>query len=165
MKKSISKRRINNPYTSIEGYNCFGCSPENPNGLQLEFYEDGDEVVCDWQPQERFQGYGNILHGGIIATAMDEIASWYIFTQLKTAGLTYELNTRYLSPVYTDKGSIQLRAKLKEQSKRLTNIEVKLYDKEGNLCSEGVVGYFIFPEKWAKEKLYYPDFDSFFEEE
>lgn len=164
MKKSISKRRINNPYTRIEGYNCFGCSPKNPCGLHLEFYEEGDEVVCDWQPQSQFQGYGNILHGGIIATAMDEIASWYIFTQLKTAGVTYELNTRYLSPVYTDKGKVQMRARLKKQAKRTADIEVKLYDNDGMLCSEGVVGYYIFPEKWAKEKLYYPDFESFFDE-
>lgn len=165
MKKSISRRRINNPYTSIKGYNCFGCSPDNPYGLRLEFYEEGDEVVSDWQPGAHFQGYGNILHGGIIATAMDEIASWYIFTQLKTAGVTYELKTRYLAPVYTDKGAVQLRARLKEQNKRIADIDVKLFDNEGNLCSEGVVGYFVFPEKWAREKLYYPDFNSFFEED
>lgn len=164
MKKSTLRRKINNPYTSIAGYQCFGCSPDNACGLQLTFYEEGDEVVCDWQPQAHFQGYGNILHGGIIATAMDEIASWYIMTQLNTAGVTYQLNTRYLSPVHTDKGPIQLRAMLKEQKKRLTDIDVKLYDSDGTLCARGLVGYFVFPEKWAKEKLYYPDFESFFDE-
>ena len=95
---------------------------------------------------------------------MDEIASWYIFSMLKTAGVTYKLEVRYKSPVFTDKGKIKLRAKLKDSNKRLANIDVKLYDGEGNLCSEGLIGYFIFPEKWAKEKLYYPDFDSFFKD-
>ena len=165
MKKSMPKRKINNPFTSIEGYNCFGCSPANPCGMHMQFYEDGDEVVSNWQPGPHLQGYGNILHGGIISTAMDEIASWYIMTQLKTAGVTYELNVKYLLPVYTDKGKITLRARLHEQRRRKTDIEVKLYDGEGNLCSEGIVGYFVFPEKMAKEKLYYPDFDSFFDED
>lgn len=165
MKKSTSKRRINNPYQSIEGYNCFGCSPSNSIGLHLDFYEDGDEIVSEWEPRPEFQGYGNILHGGIIATIMDEIASWYIFTQLKTAGVTYELTTKYRAPVYTDKGKISIRAKLKEQRRRKTVIEVKLYSHDGQLCSEGLVGYLIFPEKLAKEKLYYPDFDSFFDED
>ena len=165
MKKSTSNRRsIKNPFTSIKEYNCFGCSPSNPAGLHLEFYEDGNEVVCEWQPRPEFQGYGNILHGGIISTLMDEIASWYIFTKLKTAGVTYKLEVRFRQPVYTDKGKITLRARLGTESKRLADIDVKLYDSEGELCSEGDIGYFIFPEKWAREKLYYPDFDSFFED-
>jgi len=165
VKKSTSKRRINNPFTKIEEYNCFGCSPSNSFGLHLDFYEEGDEVVCDWDPKPQFQGYGNILHGGIIATMMDEIASWFIFTQLKTAGVTYQLTTNYRSPVYTDRGAITLRARLKEERRRKIDIDVKLYDKEGNLCSDGVVGYFVFPAKFTKDKLYYPDFDSFFDED
>lgn len=165
MKKSISTRRINNPFTSIEGYNCFGCSPNNPCGLHMEFYEDGEEVVSEWQPGKHLQGYGSVLHGGIISTAMDEIASWYIMTKLRTAGVTYQLQTKFLSPVYTNKGKITLRATLKEQRRRKTDIEVRLYDNEGKLCAEGLVGYFVFPEKLAKEKLYYPDFDSFFTED
>jgi uncharacterized protein (TIGR00369 family) len=164
VKKSISKRQVNNPFTQIEGYNCFGCSPKNDFGLHLEFYEEGEEIVCEWQPKAQFQGYDNVLHGGIISTLMDEIASWYIFTKLKSAGVTYQLQTSFLSPVYTNKGKITLRAKLKEQIKRKTHIDVKLYDNEGKLCAEGDIGYLIFPEKYAKEKLYYPDFDSFFED-
>ncbi|MEE4256113.1 MAG: PaaI family thioesterase [Bacteroidales bacterium] len=162
---SISKKRtIINPFTSIPQYNCFGCAPSNEFGLQMEFYDEGEETVCEWQPKQHFQGYGNILHGGIISTMMDEIASWYVFTKLKTAGVTYKLEVNFRSPVYTDKGCITLRAKLKNTSKRKADIDVKLYDNGGELCSEGIVGYFVFPEKWAKEKLYYPDFDSFFEE-
>lgn len=130
--------------------------------MQLEFYEEGEEIVSEWQPKERFQGYGNILHGGIISTLMDEIASWYIFTKLRAAGVTYQLQTNFLSPVYTNKGKITLRATLKEQRRRKTDIDVKLYDNDGKLCAEGVIGYFIFPEKFARDKLYYPDFDSFF---
>jgi acyl-coenzyme A thioesterase PaaI-like protein len=131
----------------------------------MEFYENGDEVVSEWQPGQHLTGYGNVLHGGVISTAMDEIASWYIMTKLKTAGVTYQLQTKFLSPVYTNKGKITLRATLKEQRRRKTDIEVRLYNIEGKLCAEGLVGYFVFPEKYAKEKLYYPDFDSFFDED
>jgi acyl-coenzyme A thioesterase PaaI-like protein len=158
------KRPINNPFTQIEEYNCFGCSPKNPKGLHMTFYEDGEEVVSEWEPRAHFQGYGNVLHGGVISTLMDEIASWYIFSKLKTAGVTYQLQCRFLSPVYTNKGVITLRARLKAQNRRKTDIDVKLYDHENNLCAEGDIGYFVFPEKWATEKLYYPDFDSFFDD-
>jgi len=130
----------------------------------MEFYEEDEEIISDWQPKPHFAGYGHVLHGGIISTLMDEIASWYVFTKLKTAGVTYKLEVRYLSPVFINKGKITLRASIKESQKRLADIDVKLYDNDGQLCSKGVIGYFIFPEKWAKEKLYYPDFDSFFED-
>lgn len=164
MKKSIRKRPVNNPFTVIEGYNCFGCSPGNDIGLQMAFCEEGEEIVSEWQPRPEFQGYGNILHGGIISTLMDEIASWYIFTKLRTAGVTFRLEVSFLSPVFTNGGKITLRAALKEINRRKVLINVKLFDPDKQLCAEGVVGYLIFPEKLAKEKLYYPDFESFFDD-
>lgn len=164
MKKSIRKRPVNNPFTVIEGYNCFGCSPGNDIGLHMAFCEEGEEIVSEWQPRPEFQGYGNILHGGIISTLMDEIASWYIFTKLKTAGVTFRLEVSFLSPVFTNGGKITLRATLKEINRHRVLINVKLFDPAEQLCAEGVVGYLIFPEKLAKEKLYYPDFESFFDD-
>lgn len=158
-------RKVYNPFTDIKGYQCFGCSPNNKIGLQMNFYEDGEFIKCDWQPRDHFQGYYNVLHGGILSTLMDEIASWYIFTQLKTAGVTARIEVRYVKPVYTNKGNITLQAKLKEKHKRLADIEVKVFDEGGTLCTEGVVQYFVFPEEYARNNLYYPDFDSFFKEQ
>ena len=43
--------RIINPYEGMgreEGYHCFACAPRNEHGLHMEFYEEGDEVVCYW---------------------------------------------------------------------------------------------------------------------
>ncbi len=39
-------RKIRNPWLGKEGYDCFGCSPDNPIGLKMEFYEDGEDIVC-----------------------------------------------------------------------------------------------------------------------
>ena len=43
-------KRIINPWQSMAKYNCFGCSPDNPFGLHLCFYEDGDNIVTEWEP-------------------------------------------------------------------------------------------------------------------
>ncbi|MFR9262762.1 MAG: hypothetical protein ACLVL2_20715 [Bacteroides cellulosilyticus] len=37
-------KKIINPWKDLEGYNCFGCAPNNESGVKMEFYEDGDEV-------------------------------------------------------------------------------------------------------------------------
>jgi uncharacterized protein (TIGR00369 family) len=129
----------------------------------MNFYEKGEEVCCDWEPRQHFQGYKNVLHGGIISTLMDEIASWYVFTKLRAAGVTSKINVKFIKPVKTDKGNLKLVAIKQEVSRRLADIKVKLYDNEGQLCSEGVIQYFIFPEEMARKRLYYPDFDHFFD--
>lgn len=41
-------RKIINPWKDMEGYNCFGCSPDNEAGVRMVFYEDGDEIVSVW---------------------------------------------------------------------------------------------------------------------
>ena len=58
-------KKIINPWKDMEGYNCFGCSPDNEAGVRMEFYEDGDEVVSIWKPRPEYQGWLNTLHGGI----------------------------------------------------------------------------------------------------
>lgn len=41
-------KKIINPWKGLEGYNCFGCAPNNEAGVRMEFYEDGDEIVSIW---------------------------------------------------------------------------------------------------------------------
>lgn len=54
---------------------CFGCGIDNPHGLGLTFYAVGpDRVECDTVLGDRFQGYPGVVHGGIVATMLDETA-------------------------------------------------------------------------------------------
>jgi acyl-coenzyme A thioesterase PaaI-like protein len=154
-------RKLNNPYTDLEGYNCFGCSPKNKNGLQMDFYEDDDYIICEWEPRGFLQGYFNVLHGGIQSTLMDEAAAWLVQVKLKTAGVTSAMNSRFLLSVPTDEGKITIKAKLKGRRRNLADVEVELYNPNGNLGAKAEVTYFTFPEDAAKEKLSYPGFQSF----
>ena len=65
-------KKIINPWEGMKGYNCFGCAPQNPSGLKMEFYEDGDSIVSYWKPDEKYQGWLDTLHGGIQALLLDE---------------------------------------------------------------------------------------------
>lgn len=156
-------KRLFNPYTRIQGYHCFGCSPENQEGLKMEFFEDGDAVVSRWEPEERFQGFTDVLHGGIQSTLMDEIASWVVFTRLNTAGMTYRLQVKFKAPVRISLGTLSLRAGIGEVKRNIATILVSLFDGHGTLCSEGTVDYYLLaPEKAAKE-LHYPGREAFYE--
>ena len=49
-------KKIINPWKGMEGYNCFGCAPNNEAGVKMEFYEDNDEVISIWRPRPEYPG-------------------------------------------------------------------------------------------------------------
>lgn len=157
-------RKILNPYDQIDGHYCFACSKHNPIGLKLEFLEEGDEVISKWLPKKEYTGFHNVLHGGIQAVLMDEVAAWCIQIKYKTSGLTSKLETRYRKPVYIDGGEITLRSRITSVKKNIVTVAVELFNNKRQLCSESKVQYFTFPQKVAQENLYYPEYNSFFEE-
>lgn len=152
---------LNNPFRHQPGYHCFGCSPDNMKGLRLKFFEDGDEILSHWDIDPDFQGYNNILHGGIQATLMDEIASWTVYVKVKTAGFTSKAEIRYLKTVSIDNGPLLLRSKLLRMRRNLADIEVSLWDRNGLRCAEGLFIYFTYPLEKSKATMFYPDPSGF----
>ncbi len=153
-----------NAYADLEGYDCFGCGPRNEYGLKCKFIDEGDYVTCHWMPSDRYQGFSKVLHGGIQATLMDEIANWVIVARAKTAGVTTEMNVKYRKPVCTDKGEIWLRAKVINLSNRFATARVELFNAENELAAEAEITYMVFPEKIAREKFGWPGIDAFYKE-
>jgi uncharacterized protein (TIGR00369 family) len=78
---------------------CFGCGPANPTGLKLEFMlaQDGS-VVCLTEIADRFDGHPGYLHGGVIATLLDEAMSKAVRARGLTA-MTGRMEIDYLRPV------------------------------------------------------------------
>ena len=158
-------RKVINPFVKLEGYNCFGCAPGNSFGLRMNFTEEGEELVSHWQPSSHFQGYHTVLHGGIQATLMDEIASWFVYAKLKSSGVTSKAEIRYIKPLYVDRGMLTIRASLLRMRRNLADIRVGIYDHENILCAESLMVFFTVSAEKAKETLYYPGPESFFEPE
>ena len=159
-------KKIVNPYVEAKGvgYKCFGCSPLNEHGLRLEFWDAGEEVICKWVPRKQFEGYGNVLHGGIQATIHDEIASWAVYTKCETAGVTSNIEVRYKNPLMITDNEITIKAKVESVNRRLAVINTTILDDQDKVCSIGKVTYFLFPQDVSKEKYNYPGIEAFYEE-
>lgn len=149
------KRKIINPFLHLEGYNCFGCAPNNPLGVKLEFYEDGDDIVSEWHPSPDYQGWLNTLHGGIQSVLLDEICGWVVMRKLQTGGVTSKMETRFLRPVSTNDSCLTLRAHIIEQRKNIVEIEATLTDSAGHICTQAVCTYFTFSPEKAKKHLHF----------
>ena len=144
-------RKIKNPWTDKEGYDCYGCCHDNPIGLHMDFYEDGDDIVCFWNPQQHFQGWVDTLHGGIQSTLIDEIASWVVFRKMSTTGVTSNLEVKFKKPVMTTENQITLRAHLVELRRNIATIEVSLYNSRNELATIGNAVYFTVSQEKARE--------------
>jgi len=79
---------------------CFVCGLENPAGLRLVFYESGpDEVVATYTAPEQFQGYPGVLHGGIVASLLDEAGGRVVMIgNHKHFMLTARIEVKYRRP-------------------------------------------------------------------
>ena len=77
---------------------CFGCSKRNPIGLHLSFEIDGDEVRAPFTPQSEHQGWPGFMHGGLVATMLDEAMGWATMSHGIWA-VTGKINVRYREPV------------------------------------------------------------------
>ena len=54
---------------------CFVCGLENPVGLKLNIYQIESGVIeAIYTAPDHFQGYPGVLHGGIVATLLDEMS-------------------------------------------------------------------------------------------
>lgn len=159
-------KKIRNPWKeepdNRHDYNCFGCSPFNEIGLQLEFCEDGDELIAKWQPRKSLEGWMGVLHGGIQATLLDELGGWIVMIKLKTAGVTSEMNVTYLKPVKVSKGQLTVKGRLRSFEGRIAKITCSLFDSEGTECVKADLDYFCFPEKVAKARYHYPGIEAFY---
>ena len=157
--------KIRNPFIDMgtrHDYNCFGCSPFNENGLRMEFWENGDELFARWSPRKALEGWSDVLHGGIQAALMDELAGWVVLIKRKTSGVTSALNIKYLKPVNISKGEITVTGKVIATDRKNATISVCLRDGEGTECAVAEVIYYCLPENVARAKYFYPGHEAFY---
>ena len=157
-------REIINPWTGLEAYNCFGCSPTNPIGAHMRFFEENPDdlygdIVSIWHPTQNHQSWINTLHGGMVATLLDEVCGWVVFKKLKTSGVTAKMELRYKHPVSTVNGPLQLKARLKSDNHRVSLVEGELWakpepDADYQICATAECTYFSFPEAKSREMGY-----------
>ncbi|HVN59398.1 MAG TPA: PaaI family thioesterase [Bacteroidales bacterium] len=154
-------RKIHNPYDR-EQNKCFGCSVSNPIGLRLSFIETEEYIEAKWMPGEFYQGYPNILHGGIIASVLDETGGWCVSVKVGTAGVTSEIRIKYLAPVYINKGELTIRAEVIEKSEKMARILCRMFDGQEKLCAEAEAQFFLYPGEIAKRRFRYPGREAFY---
>lgn len=145
--------KINNPFAAYEEHHCFGCSPRNPVGLRLQFMEDDEWVTTSWMPSADYEGWHDILHGGIQSSLLDELGSWVVFARKGGVAVTSKLEIKFLKPVYISNGKIALKGRIKETRRNILIIEALLYDGKNELCSRCLMHYYLLSNAQAAKLM------------
>lgn len=119
-----------------EDHWCFGCGRQNPIGLKMTFFEDGEQVWAPWTPLREHQGYEGIVHGGLITTVLDEVMGWAIYVR-KLWAVTGTINVRFRKPVRVG-DDLVARAWVESIAGRKVEVRATLAHAEtGEVLSEG----------------------------
>ncbi|MEO0091628.1 MAG: PaaI family thioesterase [candidate division WOR-3 bacterium] len=112
---------------------CFACGKDNPIGLKLKFTPIPNGVQTTFTPSKEYEGFQDIIHGGIVATLLDEAIAW----ACRTCGVdavTGELTVRYKKPLLTNK-SVTIIGIIEKNRGKLLLGSAYIKDQEGTLIA------------------------------
>jgi acyl-coenzyme A thioesterase PaaI-like protein len=111
---------------------CFGCGIDNPIGLHMDgFHVVGGVVRAGFSPKPDHHGFSELLHGGVVATALDEIMAWTAILIEGVMVMTATLQLRFRSPAHVNSTFTMEGEVVERRGKRL-----KL---NGRMTDSGVV--------------------------
>ena len=108
---------------------------EYPYGLQLRFTRAAQGCDAECVVPDRLCGFDGLVHGGIIATLLDEAAAWAVIAHLGRLGLTREMTTRYLRPVPTNT-KILLKGHIAGHDSHKAVVRSAIHAADGTLLAE-----------------------------
>jgi uncharacterized protein (TIGR00369 family) len=131
---------------------CFGCGGANPSGMKLAFQANLDSRVVSgrFKIGPEFQGSGGFLHGGIIATLLDE-AMGKLCRLSDVRAVTAELKIEYLRPIRMDQEILVEATESKREGRELFQ-QATISDEKGKLLARGQGRFVeIDPARYAKQ--------------
>ncbi len=110
---------------------CFVCGRDNASGLQIQLTTGpAGAAEADWTPAAAWEGFQGIIHGGIVATVLDEAMSKAV-AATKCEALTVDLRVRYRHHVTTGE-TLHVRGWIVKRAKRLITTEATLTAADGS---------------------------------
>jgi uncharacterized protein (TIGR00369 family) len=114
---------------------CFCCGKKNEDGLQLNFeLVEERKIKTQYTFPKKFQGFKDIVHGGIIATVLDEVMVNLAY-RLGIVAVTASIEVRLKRPAKVGQ-TITFYGQVGDSEKRLVEASGQAYDAQGALIAE-----------------------------
>lgn len=120
----------------LQGDNkCFVCGKENPGGLQLDFSinREDESITAEFEPAKIYQGFVDIIHGGIISTVLDEAMVKLAF-ELGINAVTAKMEIKFRRPVAPGE-KLKITGRLIKKDKKWVSAEA-MASKDGAIVAQ-----------------------------
>lgn len=121
---------------------CYVCGLQNPAGLKCHFYnmEDGS-VMTKFQYREEHQSYPQRVHGGLIATVLDELACRAYWVENPDDWcVTMSMEVKYRKPLPYNE-DIYGKGIVKNDLSKFFTAEVELKGSDDTVYASAIVKY------------------------
>jgi acyl-coenzyme A thioesterase PaaI-like protein len=108
---------------------CLVCGRDNPVGLRLRLsaVADTGHVITDFTTDPHHIGFAGLIHGGLLATVLDEAMVWAAIWSSRRACVAAEMTVRFKQKVAVGR-SISVDAWVTRATRRLIETESALCD-------------------------------------
>ena len=142
---------------------CFACGARNDAGLHLHFWMEGDTIVTEYTAPPQFQGFPGVVHGGILATLLDETLSRTATAEGRWM-MTVRLEVRYRGAAPVGR---PLRVTARKVSSRSRMVqaegEVVLADEPGTVIASATGTFLPIPADYQRDAVArFPELRGFF---
>ena len=120
-------------------HNCFACGAENPIGMGLHIELGEGTARVAWSVGEDFVGWSDRVHGGIIATLLDEVMAWAP-SSYDSWAVTAEMTVRYRSPAAPGE-ELVAEARVIEKRRRIFQVTGEVRGADGRVVAEATGRY------------------------
>ena len=83
----------------VDDQYCFACGPLNPIGLHMEVSFSDNKAFSRLSLKQEFQGWSDLVHGGVMAAVLDEIMAHAVIHYVGQA-VTTSLQVTYRAPLH-----------------------------------------------------------------
>jgi uncharacterized protein (TIGR00369 family) len=128
---------------------CFVCGESNHAGLKLRFHTDGTRVSTKCVAAAHHVGFKTTVHGGIVATLLDEVMAWVCAVRAGRFAFCAELNVRFSHPV---RPGIEINVEgelVANRRDKLYETKATVRDMEGRVLASATGKYLPIPHRDA----------------
>jgi uncharacterized protein (TIGR00369 family) len=116
-------------------HHCFACGASNPIGMKLHIELSDGAAQTEWVVGDDYVGWSDKLHGGIIATLLDEVMAWAP-SSFDSWAVTAEMSVRYRNSVSPGE-RLRASGRVARRRRRIYDVVGEVRGPDGRLIAEG----------------------------
>lgn len=106
---------------------------------------DGQIVHVRFEPKPEHAGFRQVVHGGVLATVLDELMVWACAVQTKQFAYCAEMTVRYQWPARPGEPLAGVAELLGNRRNRLYQAQAELRDEAGRIVASATGKYIPIP--------------------